>query len=249
MLFTDLLRAKVKLYFSSNPYPLKLGQLMTAWTVFISDATKAGPAVISGVVNYANLFPGRVTSDHIIIHTTDSADGICRVPLDYHRGQPLQGLMTLNSYLGSGHDCVVEAKLLVCVKSIGARKRIQMKSGRESDLSDLWLFDHTGEVKWTVWNEMIDTAKEWEPGKTILLITSPGYKVGYSGKGSIGIQHSTMIDVNLDYPDADWLKKYAAGLTKKESVAMEFPEGVWDVEAAEYGVNVILFTLAEVDEM
>lgn len=157
--------------------------------------------------------------------------------------------MTLDSYLGSGHDGVVGAKLLVCIKSIGAKRRIQTKAGRDSDLVELWLFDHTGEIKWTVWNELIDSVREWEPGKTVLLITSPGYKVELSGKGSVGVQPSTMVDVDPEYPDAEWLRQYASGLTKKESIALEFPEGVWDVEGAEYGVNVILFTLAEIDEM
>jgi hypothetical protein len=240
---------KIKLYFSNTQYPLKLGQLLTVWTVFISDATKADTTVISGVINYANLFPGRVTSDHVMIHTSDSADGICRIPLDYRKGHELQGLMTIQSYLGSGHDGVVGAKLLVCVKSIGARKRITTKSGKECDLSDLWLFDNTGEVKWTVWNEMIDSVKGWEPGKTILLITNPGYRLDFSQKGSVSIQQSTMIDVDPGFPDAEWLRKHAVGLTKKESIALEFPEGVWDVEAAEHGVNRILFTLAEIDEM
>jgi len=95
---------------------------------------------------------------------------------------------------------------------------------------------------------MIDSAKDWQPGKTILLISNPGYKSEYSGKGSISMQHSTMIDVDPDFPDAEWLQKHVVGLTKKESMCQDFPEDVWDVEAAEYGVNVILFTLADVDE-
>lgn len=95
---------------------------------------------------------------------------------------------------------------------------------------------------------MIDSANDWQPGKTILLISNPGYKLQYWGKGSIGIQHSTMIDVDPDFPDADWLRKYAVEMTKKESMCQDFPKDVWDVEAAEYGVNVILFKLADVDE-
>lgn len=72
--------------------------------------------------------------------------------------------------------------------------------------------------------------------------------MGYSSKGSVSVQHSTMIDIDPDFPDAQWLRKYAAGLTKKESLCLEFPEGVWDVEAAEYGVYRNLYTLAEIDE-
>jgi hypothetical protein len=183
-----------------------------------------------------------------MIHTNTSIECICRAPLEYHRGQPLPGLMALDSYTSSGHDGVVGAKILVCVKSIGARKKITTKSGAERELAEVLLFDHTGEVRWTLWSELIESSKAWQPGKTILLFSNPGYRVQYSGKGSVAVQQSTMIDVDPDFPDADWLRKYAEGLTKRESLCLEFPEGVWDVDAAEYGVYRTLYSLAEVDE-
>jgi hypothetical protein len=204
--------------------------------------------VIPSVLIYANLFPGRVTSDHIMIHTDSSTDEICRAPLDHHKDRPLPGLMTLDSYISSGHDGVAGVKILVCIKSIGARKRITTKKGAERDLAEIILFDHTAEARCTLWGELIDSAKEWQPGKTILLISNPGYRVGYLGKGNIGIQHSTMIDINPEFPDAHWLRKYAAGLTKRESLCLEFPEDIWDVEAAEHGIYRNLYTLAEIDE-
>jgi hypothetical protein len=154
--------------------------------------------------------------------------------------------MTLKSYLGGGHDGVTGAKILVCVKSIGARKRVSWKNGGESEVLDLLLFDHTGEVRLSLWKDMIDSAKEWVPGKTVLLISNPGFKAGY-GKGSVEITRGTMVDVEPAFRDAEWLREYTAGLMRKESLCLEFPEGDWDVEAAEYGVNRMLFTLAELD--
>lgn len=160
--------------------------------------------------------------------------------------------MTLKSYLGSGGHDVAGAKILVCVKSIGAKKRITKKMGGESDLAEVTLFDHTGEVRWTLWGEMIDSAKDWQPGKTVLLISNPGYRTDYnSGRGSVGIQHSTMVDVDPGFPDAEWLRKYAVGLTKKESLCVEFAEDLFNeesVDGAEYGINRIMFRLAEIDD-
>lgn len=181
-----------------------------------------------------------------MIHTTSSTDGICRIPLEYRKAQALPGLMTLASYLGGGHDGIDGAKILVCVKSIGGRRKITKKTGGESELADIQLFDHTGEVRLTVWNEMIDSAIGWQPGKTILMISNPVYKAGYSRNGSVSVARGTMIDVEPEFPDAEWLITYAVGL-KKEGLCLEFPRGLWDVEAAEYGVNRILFTLAELD--
>ncbi|KAK0108453.1 hypothetical protein ONS95_003255 [Cadophora gregata] len=237
----------IKLYFARDQYPLRIGQLLSLWTLFISDTSKIGSSIVSAVSVCANMFPGRVTSDHIMIHTTGSTDGICRTPLEYKKGHPLPGLMTLDTWLKGGHDGVTGAKILVCVKSLGGRKTIKRKDGAESDLADVGLFDHTGEVRMTLWNSQIDSCKDWQPGSTILLLSNPGYKVQFSGKGSVGITHQTMIDVEPDFPDADWLRKYAAGLMKKESLNVAWPEGVWDVEAAEYGVVRMLFTLAELD--
>lgn len=43
-------------------------------------------------------------------------------PLGYHEGRPLSGLMTLQNFGDGGYD-VVDAKILVVVKSIGQRKK------------------------------------------------------------------------------------------------------------------------------
>ena len=253
MLDADFRPSQIKLYFSRNQYPLKLGQLLSIWTCFISDASKAEATAIPGVLIHANLFPGRVTSDHVMIHTSNATKNLCHTPLEYRKGKPLQGLMTIDSYLGSGgHDGVIGAKILVCIKSIGAKKRISKKTGGESDLAEVKIFDNTGELRWTLWGETIESAKDWQPGKTILLISNPGYRVEmYSGKGSIGIQHATMVDVDPDFPDAEWLRKFALGLTKRESLCVEFPEDIFNediIDGAEYGVNRIMFRLAEIDD-
>jgi hypothetical protein len=240
---------QIKLYFAQTPYPLILGQLLTVWTVFVSDTSKSDVPHNPSVLVHANLFPGRVTSDHVMLHTNaSSSDSICRTPLEYKKGHPLPGLMTLDSYLSSGHDGVSGAKILVCVKSIGGKKKISRKDGGgESELAEILLFDHTGEVRLTVWNEMIESAKSWKPGETVLLVSNPGYREGLNGKGNLGIVGSTMVDVEPEGSDAEWLRKYAVGLTRKESLCLKVEEGRWDVEAAEYGVNRMLFTLAELD--
>ncbi|KUJ18309.1 uncharacterized protein LY89DRAFT_552487, partial [Mollisia scopiformis] len=238
----------IKLYFAQDLYPLKLGQLLTCWTAFISDASKPGGKIIPSVIVGANMFPGRATSDHIMIHTNESSESICRAPLEYRKTQPLPGLMTLDSWINGGHDGIVGAKILVCVRSIGGKKVIEKKDGSKSELSDVMVFDHTASAKLTVWNRMIDGIGDWQAGKTVLLISNPGYKLAYIGnKGSIAILPQTLVDVNPDFPDADWLMKYAVGLTKKESLCLEFPEDIWDIEAAEYGVCRNLYTLAELD--
>ncbi|TVY91344.1 hypothetical protein LAWI1_G003655, partial [Lachnellula willkommii] len=152
---------QVKLYFAHNPYPLKLGYLVSIWTGFISDTSKGDAVTINGVIVCANLFPGRVTSDHIMIHTTLGTNALCHAPIGFRKGQPLPGLMALESWVRDGHDGVQGAKILVCVKSVGAKRKIVKRSGGECEILEVLLFDHTGEVRMAVWDGMIESAKEW----------------------------------------------------------------------------------------
>lgn len=53
----------------------------------------------------------------------NSDDGtLCRTPKDYVDGKQLAGLMTLNNFAEGGHE-VTNGRILVCVKSIGGRKK------------------------------------------------------------------------------------------------------------------------------
>ncbi|RFU33351.1 Acting on ester bonds protein, partial [Scytalidium lignicola] len=238
----------VKLYFAQKPYSFKLGQLVSIWTAFVSDSTKSGGGPIPGVLVCANIFPGRVTSDHIIIHTGSIGEETCRTPLLYSKETFLQGLMTLDSFIKSGFDDIPDVKLLVCVKSIGPRKKITKKDGGEVDLAEILLFDHTEEVRLKLWGEMIESAKEWQAGKTILLLSNPSYTIGFAKKGDLGIKQSTMVEVEPDFPDAVWLRKYAARLRKKESLAVKFPQEFWDGVVKKQGIDMVLFNLADIAE-
>ena len=155
--------------------------------------------------------------------------------------------MTLSSYLNGGHDGVSGVKLLVCVKSIGARKILPRKQGGSNTLLEIQLFDHTADIRLTLWNEIITSTTSWKAGTTILLISNPGFRVAPTGKGNLGITRGTMVDVEPEFGDAEWLRRYARDLKRKESLCLGFPEGVFDVEAAEEGVNRMFFTVAELD--
>lgn len=54
----------------------------------------------------------------------NSDNGMFRTPLGYRAGLPLNGLMTLQNFIDGGYD-VLDAKILVVVKSIGAKKKGQ----------------------------------------------------------------------------------------------------------------------------
>ncbi|RAL61326.1 hypothetical protein DID88_009462 [Monilinia fructigena] len=239
-----LLRLLVKLYFVNQSYPLKLGHLLSIWTAFISDASKADGASTTGILVSANLFPGRNTSDHVMIHTHSGASDICRIPLGYTKGEPLAGLMTIEAYLNGGHDGVIGVKLLICVRVLERERKLLRKMEENRFLFDVILFDHTGEVKMKCWGDLIESVKEWQPGRTILLLSNPLHKLDYGGKGILNFGRHTMVDVEPDFPDAQWLKRWAGGLMRKDSVGVVFPDDIWgeeEVEEAIYGSRTCAF--------
>lgn len=71
---------------------------------------------------FVSLFPERDRSCHLMIHENSDDGRMYKKPLDYRVGRPLSGVMTLQNFIEGGYD-VVDAKMLLVVKSIGAKKR------------------------------------------------------------------------------------------------------------------------------
>lgn len=57
-----------------------------------------------------------------MVHDNSDSGTMYKVPLSYREGRPLNGVMTLRNFIDGGYD-VVDAKLLIVVKSIGAKKK------------------------------------------------------------------------------------------------------------------------------
>jgi len=243
--------AQVKLYFINKPYTLKLGLLLTIWTPYIGTATNNKNFIIPYAPNITSIFPGRESSVHILIQENSNKGETCRVPLEYSKGKTLPGLMTLKSFIDGGHE-IKDSKVLGCVKSIGPTKKITSEKGITSDLTEVTIFDDTAEIVLKLWGTYGLSAREWTPSRTILLLSNPTFRLERRGGCSLGISYATMVDLGPDFPDADWLGKYAADLNKKESVDQTFPTDLWDVEQdvapAISGDKRILFTIADVDE-
>lgn len=111
----------VRLWYFDHMPNVKLGALVSVWTCHISHGDN-GQLYSTSAPLFASMFPERDRSCHLKVHD-DSDDGnICSLPLDYHPSIPLSGVMTLQNFIDGGYD-VVGARILVVVKSIGARKK------------------------------------------------------------------------------------------------------------------------------
>ena len=176
---------------------------------------------------------------------------LCRRPMVFHTtpsaASSMPYLMTLKTFLGGGNE-IAEANVLVCVRSIGPRKTINKQDRETADLVEITVFDETESCRLTLWEDKIASAKSWQPGRTILLLTDPKLRI-FDLKGvqpEISIGFGTLVDVDPVFPDADWLRQMAANLTKKESVSIPFPETIWDAELVTGSQT--LFTIADVDQ-
>ena len=80
---------------------------------------------------FASLFPERDRSCHLMVHENSDNGAMYRTPLGYRERHPLGGVMTLSNFNEGGYD-VVDAKILVVVKSIGAKKKGKLPSSERS---------------------------------------------------------------------------------------------------------------------
>ncbi len=168
-----------------------------------------------------------------------SDEGIlCKTPLGYKDGKQLDGLITLKNFMDGGHE-VASGKVLVCVKSIGGRKKckrtllwtqnqvadykeVTTKKGNPAEKVDVKVSDDTSEATLTLWGRVAASANLWKASDTILLLSNPGFKD--DTKPTLSINTETHIDVDPHMSDAYWLRGFAQRLTKREHVNQPFPE-------------------------
>jgi hypothetical protein len=87
-------------------------------------------------------------------------------------------------------------------------------------LTEVKLFDHTGEVSLSLWDALASSPHGWKASETVLLIYRPSLR----DRGRLSVQADTYIDVNPDFGDARWLREWARKKAKGEHPNPAFPE-------------------------
>jgi hypothetical protein len=107
------------------------------------------------------------------------------------------------------------------------------KNGKLSENVDIGIFDDTAEASLVLWGPISASVAPWRASQTILLLTSPGFRV--ERRPQLSVTSMTHVDIDPLMKDAEWLRKVAQRLTKKECVNPAVPEGgesmVWLREA------------------
>ncbi|KAK1488259.1 hypothetical protein CCUS01_14734 [Colletotrichum cuscutae] len=238
---------------------LVIGQLVTIWATWVGSTGGSHHTSIPYVTTWTPINPTNVGSKQFLQFLPDTIENqqLYRMPLECDRGKqdpkPLPGLMTLCQYLKMGHE-IAGARIVVCVKSIGSRKRVKSRNNpREFELLEVTVWDDTASCLLTLWEDKANSARFWKPNKTMLLFTSPKFVPPSDNKSlplsaSIGLDHNTLIDIDPNFQDANWLRQWVKKSVKKESVYVPFPNDIWNAEEAIHGPVRALFTLGEVDD-
>ncbi|KAH6665918.1 hypothetical protein F5X68DRAFT_250020 [Plectosphaerella plurivora] len=186
------------------------------------------------VLTCTSINPGPGTRQFLCIEPeSPESQRLYRLPLDLVSAyESLKGLVTLDSFIKTGHDDVSGLRILVC---------------------KVVVFDHTTSCVMSLWETQTKSTTSWIPETTILLLTSPKWKPwnrptdsASEAKGSIALDHRTLVEVDPDFEDAAWLRRWAENRTKKDVISLKFPSYLWDVDAAMNGPVRALFPLPSV---
>ena len=236
----------MKLWYAKVDYNLHLGLLVSIWTPHISN-TQSTSLTVRDASLVTSIFPERDNSCYFMVQEQSDKGVMCKTPLGYRDGKQMDSLMTLKSFIEGGHE-LADGKILVCVKSIGGRKKCEedslpslgreekmnkvgwltpslvvTKKGKEAEKVDVNVFDDTADAKLTLWGALCSSPAYWKASYTILLITRPG--LYGDGRPLLSLTSDTCVDVDPCMTDAYWLRGHAQGLTKREHVNQPFPEG------------------------
>ncbi|KAF2646241.1 hypothetical protein P280DRAFT_502865 [Massarina eburnea CBS 473.64] len=248
MLADDTGTMTVRLWHANIPWGsmLKLGMLVTVWTVHVSRGSSEQMSLApTAAPLFTTIFPEGERSCHFMVHEKSDEGKMFKRPFGSKDSVPLPGLMTLENFTNGGYD-VDDCKLLVCVKSIGAKKNYIMKDGNTSDLISVGIFDETADAFLTLYGSLSNSASSWTPSHTVLLIANPSWKIDRAAK--LSFNANTQLYIDPDMADARYVRALAQRLTKKEHINPPYPKGVFDVEAAETAAMRVLYKLSEIDE-
>jgi hypothetical protein len=146
----------------------------------------------AGAPLFVSLFPRRDRNCHVMVHQNSDDGKMFDRPLGFREGVPLDRLMTVENFLDGGYD-VTDGRILVVVKSVGAKKKITRQDGTVTENLNVQVQDDTGEAMLGLWGTLTWSAlttvsiadtdiaagrRGWKPGETVLLIQNPGWKFG-----------------------------------------------------------------------
>ncbi|CAN9287576.1 unnamed protein product [Alternaria sp. RS040] len=231
----------VRIWYNTTQYRLKLGQLLSVWTVHISNSSEFNSLAQNTAPMFTTVFPEGDRNCHVMVHENSDDGRRYRRPYGIRESKVLTGLMTLKSFTDGGYD-VEEPKLLWLTQQPDINR-----NGTTSELISIGIFDDTADGQLTLYSSMCDSAPLFIASKTVLLISNPGWRIEKMAK--LTLSGNSRIDIDPDMGDARRLRALAQKLTKKEHVNPPFPIADTLVDDFKTAAIRALYTLADVDDV
>ncbi|RII04925.1 hypothetical protein CUC08_Gglean011178 [Alternaria sp. MG1] len=231
----------VRIWYNTTQYRLKLGQLLSVWTVHISNSSEFNSLAPNTAPMFTTIFPEGDRNCHVMVHENSDDGRRYRRPYGIRENKVLTGLMTLKSFTDGGYD-VEEPKLLWLTQQPDMNR-----NGTTSELISIGIFDDTADGQLTLYSSMCDSAPLFIASKTVLLISNPGWRIEKMAK--LTLSGNSRIDIDPDMGDARRLRALAQKLTKKEHVNPPFPIADSLVDDFKTAAIRALYTLADVDDV
>ncbi|KAH8893193.1 hypothetical protein GQ53DRAFT_821914 [Thozetella sp. PMI_491] len=234
---------------------IHFGRLVTIWTSYVAEYSTSAALPLPMVSLIVTVHPAQNSTSCIKYHFEAAGSPLvhlCRKPIEYilsSQSAPLSGLMTLKDYLAPKREGLTsEARIVVCVRSIGPRKAVHTKDQRDRDLVKVTVFDETVPTcNLNLWEDQTVALRAWVPDDTVLLLTNPKVKTRGSATAELGIGVKSWVEVNPEFPDAEWLRRMASDRKKREAGFLPFPTLVWG-SASVVDSSRTLFTIADLDQ-
>ena len=96
----------------------------------------------------------------------------------------------------------------------------------------------------TLYAELCDSASIFQPSKTVLLISNPGWRIEKTAK--LSLNANSRVDIDPDIGDARRLRALAQRLIKREHVNPPFP--AMDTSSYEDSPVRALYNFADIDD-
>ncbi|OWY52761.1 hypothetical protein AALT_g3126 [Alternaria alternata] len=231
----------VRIWYNTTQYRLKLGQLLSVWTVHISNSSEFNSLAPNTAPMFTTIFPEGDRNCHVMVHENSDDGRRYRRPYGIRENKVLTGLMTLKSFTDGGYD-VEEPKLLWLTQQPDMNR-----NGTTSELISIGIFDDTADGQLTLYSSMCDSAPLFIASKTVLLISNPGWRIEKMAK--LTLSGNSRIDIDPDMGDARRLRALAQKLTKKEHVNPPFPIADSLVDDFKTAAIRALYTFADVDDV
>jgi hypothetical protein len=118
------------------------------------------------------------------------------------------------------------------------------RNGSTSELLTLGIFDDTTDASLTLYAGLCDSAPFFQPSKTVLLISKPGWRIEKTAK--LSLNANSRVDIDPDIGDARRLRALAQRLTKQEHINLPFP--AIDISCYEDCPVRALYNFADIDD-